>query len=1594
MAGLQDYLLSNTSIADFIPEERVASVGNQKSKTNLAANIAFLSEDPVGTFTRVSEELDSGRDSPTKQSLLNELDLRAERGNKEFLMDFLAKDDVPDEEKLAVATEIANGKRESTEHDRVSEKLLNQPDGVFTEEGFVTRDSTIALFQEANKYRNKVNAVKNSQALISDQSTMKILASVGEVLLPYVDQALVGQIATELAEMGIESDTGRAKSFLLLGTSKLDLQKAYTSMTLDKRMMFLQGVVEAVQGNDGIVLDDNALRTLDYLSTIVETGEYGQVDRIIDDVVSLTEAISLLPILRTAKKAVKGGGKRRREAILGEEVDDVIFPEGVDDVVFPRDKSTPAPRRDKKDIELDSSKGEVDYEDVTVKSVKTEVIPTSPYENLKQNNKGSYDAIYRAILEDTSGELARVAAGTTRTDIVADANLPAVKTEAGVIPYQSPHPGSAQSYSINPRQTRTMDEERGVLQYYPHEKAAERALVINDFQNATGMTLRTNLSSFKGRDDGLDISVVYGGVNNGWANAQTALDLAKFHLRDYGIRDDHVKVLQRTPRGYEPVEVTPDMPLGDYLVEVNYPFRFSAKRGKVSSKRGDTMITQQPDDSLINQIFEGAGVGGLKDSILTAESFLDERLMSAAFVATDQSVGIEKAIIDLVKDFKKQYFKLSGARKKVFTQALADANANGIEYTRSFAANYNMSGDEYDLLQKFKEVQDELYWMENEDFIVSLRSQGYGLWSDGVGTELIAKPLGRTQVASVKALDPQTNLIVDMGKNKLTDLYNQSGEIAELKSSMNINGVEVKHIISRNSVSGGYMRSLNIDDRVLNYRPGYYKVVYKDPKFILESLPDGGYRVVATAPDIKAAELMARRMEQTNPGRAFFHRDDYKSMKISDEDASFDMAMAQGRSSQKYRGSRLMDSNSVGQPISSQHIMDPLEVMKQGAMSVASRVSMRDTLDSMKVRLFETYKDVMPVEQGRSRMPLNAGEIKGNKPGMDKRVNAARSLYRYIDSLEAANTTFIGQRWFALMNQSADFVGWNIKGRAGTSMEGVLRATSNVDPAGAITKAGFLAYIATNPLSQLITQAAGAFVSIGLRPQFLARPNGLIAQATSMYWHRMGFEVSDNMLKFMSISRSDWNELTKQWERSGLPFAADANNLIRFGSSTMSERGWVDAGAGVKHYLWDKPIQVASKGFDEGEYLNMMVAFLTHADEARANGKLSGAEAYEEVAAKARNSTLGMNRAAQPGYQRTELRVPFQFLQVTTKAYALMFTNRMLTKKQKISLALTSTALFGSQVWPALTSAVEDMTKDWTHDPTKHEAKRMMEEGMFSWAINKMLTLAAGEAVHLDIAGRTNPFNYEGQTDRIAELLFDQSVVDFFAEAPSAQVFGKMGAAIHQGLKLINLKDEELPEDPTELAGFLRSVGSISSGFSNTFKSQMAYRYGKAYSGSGYMTDAHVSNVEAIAKAFGFQTMDEARSFGLRESLWGKTEKEAPDWNMESDVEEWYKLAKQNLFYKKIPTDSDEAMQKILGSMGNKLFSDYPRNVEHLLGLVNRDARNNNDRSFISGVMFAMDAGMDSDKLKVMINKLPNISREEKANLLTMIDQVDSLSGE
>lgn len=719
---------------------------------------------------------------------------------------------------------------------------------------------------------------------------------------------------------------------------------------------------------------------------------------------------------------------------------------------------------------------------------------------------------------------------------------------------------------------------------------------------------------------------------------------------------------------------------------------------------------------------------------------------------------------------------------------------------------------------------------------------------------------------------------------------------------------------------------------------------------------------------------MVNRLAATDGGD-YFHRQDINTADYGRGDIDWDLHVTQGRSTQRLRGQRLEDATSNAIDPGYSHIVDPVESMINSARSISRRASMRDMIEATKARYIATRGDYLPEGQfGQKVMPGDRKKVayQGDKAENKKALADARSEYEFIRYLENGYINAVDDGVKALFNNIA-----NTLGNAGLAKgeKAMHWMSKHGGPTGAGKKLAFTAYLALNPLRQVIIQGHQAIQLFALNPKWCV--NGVGARQTAYILMRQaGLEHTPQMAKYVGNSDKELVEMYKAFDRSGLVAAIDKQNLIRDNmldaADMFNKKRWSGMSAGRKVLATPGKIGRGLRkiGFDAGENFNMTTAWLAHYDLAKRAGKnLSDPEVLDQITADARNYTYGMNSAGDMPYNQNALGLYLQFMQAGHKAILTMTTNRGLSRAQRARLIAMNFALYGigGGTFYAYLSPYLPKNKD---------ARDLITNGFEGTMINKSLSLATGEDTRIDFSG-LSPVNTYGMYDFI-QSLFTTDVGTILSSTPSAQLmfgrnarltkFGRTAAAY------FNLRDDY--DNPVKFSTVAQDFAKISSGYSNWFKAAYAQKYHQKITSSGNVVDKGVSSAEAVAQVFGFQTLDESYHYAINDYLYGKSKA------FDDDVKNWYKDYKEAVTRGGQTPEEIDNIQRTYTEAFRVWGNDSYRAKQLIERMMIQDMENGDDRMHKQALQ-SMDY-LTPQEFEGMVTDNPDMTPEEKQRAIEL----------
>lgn len=843
--------------------------------------------------------------------------------------------------------------------------------------------------------------------------------------------------------------------------------------------------------------------------------------------------------------------------------------------------------------------------------------------------------------------------------------------------------------------------------------------------------------------------------------------------------------------------------------------------------------------------------GAMSGWLMDPGSMLHPVLTGSASIASDQAVVLENMLLKPIREFRNEVSKMATPRKAAIESYIKEANTNGIKMDHFDLISRGFNPSEINALKKWKDIGDSHYYLENYDLVRTLNSQGYQIF-ENANTKLFGKPVQKNQNIA-RVYDPQTNAVRSLGQAEMDSLYNQGGTYVTLRRPVNIGGIEVEHMMVRNTPQE-YIRKVRDTDQVLNYRDGHYTVSYKKgSKFVDEITHDSAgketRRTVAVAGNTKDAKMFAD-AQQASTGNLHMIREDSRGF-AKDGDGYWDVNSASGRIAQRLRGQPLQTAQGINQLGSGVYVENPMESAARAAKSVAGRTVNRPVLETAWKRFKDQYGDLLPGDgMGGKKLPNNYSEIVDHTRHVSKRVGDARTTYTYLQFLERGYINTIDNAFKGILHSIAD-VAAPFSGKA----EAMIEASTSKSVTHLAKAAVFNAYIvASNPIRQWIVQSHQATRMAAYNPIGFMN-GGMHGRMVGYIGEYSGFPQSNQAIK----------DFIKFVDDSGMVAGVDRNSLVRGLGLELA-----DSSSKIKRIVGEVASVPQTLGFDIGEKINQLGHLAAvHEKYTREGANLADKTVRDMVLSEARALTYDLNKAGELTYTQSSAAAILQFLQMPHKAM-LQLVNRKLPVPVRLRLAAWDLVMFGVGGGMAL----DGVRKLWTMGgqdgndilPNDPKLRDMFVYGMESYALNKMFSSMddSGDKTRIDFSALA-PNDMDGWA-KMWHAMVDQGAMAALAASPSGQLLavdgingskrnGRVPTAIITMARYFRVMEELDPTNPTEFSAVLNDVAKISSGWTAAQNAKMMLETRKKLDSTGVVVDGSVTIPEAWAAGLGFGTL-------------------------------------------------------------------------------------------------------------------------------------------
>jgi hypothetical protein len=1341
------------------------------------------------------------------------------------------------------------------------------------------RIDRVAFFERTSEYLAKKQAILNGE-LLNSGSTAEAVGDFLQLLIPFDESIFTAEV---IGKISGGDKSAMAEAIFLLGNSKADLRDYFMNLGFQDRMAFMEGLANVVNSSSGIVFtNDNDMAQKDLFMSVVDGGYYGDFEQGLDNVISILDMVGLGGIIRAGARGAKATKLGTATADLGRIIKSRVM--------------------------------------------RSDAQPTAPIKVVTEANPEEAKTLHAQTVLDESDVSSNAIYGTNRDEAVVDAHAPQPRNEEGIV----------EGKIFDPDQkVREIDMASGNIDLSVEELSAAMKATENSLNRVGSLTLRENesLPATKIDDTSFEYTNTYGPGDGVFTDAKNAIESTLFAFRSQGITGDNLTLMQKVGNEYVPTtlkEVEAKEALRAEYVRKRKKLPDELKRNsllkdylvQVKAKKDVDLYNIEYDknlevkwnvfDRIVNFISGNKGDSSLSRNLLDPQSMLAPHITKAASVSVDRAAALEKSLTNVAERFSTPYAKLPSERQELIQSIIKDQNYQEKYFSYKELKAMGVQDEEMGMLKAWKETWDNIWWLENKDLVKTLKASGYQRYIDTVNkTDLVARPIGKKTALNnvVKVYNPATGKVEGLTSDAVEALYDGGGTVSKTRQTEELDGKVFDYVIAENQIGKSHMRELLDTDHILAYKEGYYTVRYKDPHFIEKQWVDGvtgkPTRTMAlkTASNVKDAELIADNYNKANKesGVRYISRSNKDLSSQELEDSLWSIQTNSGRTSQRLRGERLktvdtdLADNSLGA------IQGPVEALLNSARSISRRSSMRDFIERYKLRYMEQYGDMLPSDgMGGVRMPRNSAEIDASVQGRDtsKRAADARTNLEYLHSLEYGYRNSIDDVYKALLNGMGDALGKYSK----TAEKGV-RAIGEeiVSPTAWFRGRAFESYLALNPLRQFIVQAHQATMLTAnfhkyVVSQKLAQEMNAVYLATLM---GPNLKKVKGVEKLMGMSVDDAIKLREDYLKTGLHDAIDKNNLIEGGLDQLVE---TTRFAGAKKFHKSVVTRVRKAGFDAGESINMLSAWLAHRNRALEKDlDVTSKRVADDITAQARNYTYNMNQAGEMPYNKNSLSLIFQFMQVPHKAMTQIAFNRQLTFAEKSNLALYNAVMLPLPAGVMTTWLSTLLPEDET-------TREIIVDGFEAYTFNMLARSMFDDDTRVDFSSITAIDPY-APIDLITGIL-TSDIGKILSSSPSLQLVSGYNPRITNIVRGVNdIITAPTEVDAKKLGDLALTFANYSSGvanFSQSFKELYLQEYTKRYNSSGSIVDPSITTPEMVAKAFGFGTATEKFDRLVKQSVYEESQ------DAKSDVKEFYRVLTQVAARRGLNVDDKEWSTEIM----------------------------------------------------------------------------------
>jgi hypothetical protein len=1010
------------------------------------------------------------------------------------------------------------------------------------------------------------------------------------------------------------------------------------------------------------------------------------------------------------------------------------------------------------------------------------------------------------------------------------------------------------------------------------EKVAGQQQIVKVLGEETGGGVRLSRSTFTPDTEGVSADVVVGLSDE--LPFKTIADAKDAAMVAFG-KDTKPTLLWEDPKTGLLQDVptwVDDVTLGDFYYKTQARYDYNA-----------AMFNDMDNLTFGGEAFHHSSF--LPNSLRDINAKFGSLLRRTIIRAEDFGKGIEGRLLEMAAPFS----HLSDSSKVRVSKWMDEGSRDERVLSYYDLVGKGASSDEIEAYYAQRILFDTEWSLNNIRMRSHLGSQGHKhVYNTQSGWEAFGKPISRP-TGRTQAFNPTTNQIETLSEADLIKLYQEGDTLVSLATTERVGKTATNVAIMKNTEN---TKVAALPRDVLAYRQGYVTRIYEDNYFVLrhDELTVNGKATpktsaVYSAPTKADAQRLAAKLSKENPEAKYSAALD-RGLQDRGVSAELSFLNNTGGLITGKRGDHLKALDDTKAIIS-----DPVESMVRSIKITSRKVSHDDAVTTLKQRMVNEYKDVLPVKDGRTYLPDDLKEITSGVAS-DKRVTEAREILNSIKSLEGAKNP-TADWWRGAVTKTSEFLsdaGWEKTSKV------VLDNGLKKDPFQFARGITFNTLLGLNPARQLILQSNQAtflFGATGVNPLRLAPDSaallqGLAFQRTPALWKSWKSKGA----KMMGVKPDEYEMIVNHYRKSGIPFAIDSHTFGRDGlvqwsqkvATTPSAKALKFAGNALK-----APIKFSRQiGFDMGELNNLTASY---AAAFRRWQKLNPKKDWrtttsmDEIGVQARELALNMTKSGEFFYQEGWLSLATQFHSFQHKALLAVLPKKLggsqiLSRAEKVKVLAAQMTMYGLD-GVGLTAAY-DKARDSFGWEIPEEAEPFLNGIVYDYAFNKVLQDLGGDDSSLSVTKSIAPGS--GNVDHITDLVVNAMNMSSF------ELFlGATQSVVNRGLDVFSnvgfiLKRDGL-ETPEKVKAALKEFSTLSSGMNNYWKAQAAIQLGHAVNKVGDPVLTQTYN-ESFANIFGITSDELDAYYKTSTALYGKPGSKQREDALKDIAKEYY--AKQN----------------------------------------------------------------------------------------------------